>query len=183
MSISSSLNAGVSGLNVNASKLATISDNIANSGTYGYKRADADFSSLVLTQREGSYAAGGVRVSSYRQVDAQGTLVSTSNSTDIAVGGRGMLPVTAETSLDNRSGEVPLMLVSTGSFEPDDQGYLITASGLVLMGWPADVDGTIPAQPRDSAAGLEPVVVNRNQFAASPTTEMIIGANLPAEQT
>ena len=31
MTISSSLNAGVTGLNVNASKLATISDNIANS--------------------------------------------------------------------------------------------------------------------------------------------------------
>ena len=33
MGISSSLNAGVSGLNANANKLATISDNIANSQT------------------------------------------------------------------------------------------------------------------------------------------------------
>ncbi len=37
MSISSSLNAGVAGLAANATRLATISDNIANSGTYGYK--------------------------------------------------------------------------------------------------------------------------------------------------
>ena len=48
MGISSSLNAGVSGLNANANKLATISDNIANSQTYGYKRADVDFSSLTV---------------------------------------------------------------------------------------------------------------------------------------
>ncbi len=183
MSISSSLNAGVAGLNVNSSKLATISDNIANSGTYGYKRADADFSSLVLTQRQGSYAAGGVRVTSYRQVESQGTLVSTANATDVAVGGRGMLPVTSIESVDSDDGSLPLMLTSTGSFDPDSNGYLVTKSGLALMGWPADADGTIPTQPRDSAAGLEPIVVNRNQFAASPTTEMAIGANLPAEAT
>jgi flagellar hook protein FlgE len=35
MTISSSLNAGVAGLNANATRLATISDNIANSGMYG----------------------------------------------------------------------------------------------------------------------------------------------------
>ena len=48
MAISSSLSAGVSGLNANANKLATISDNIANSQTYGYKRADVDFSSIAI---------------------------------------------------------------------------------------------------------------------------------------
>eukprot|EP00581_Thalassiosira_minuscula_P026371 CAMPEP_0184428834 /NCGR_PEP_ID=MMETSP0738-20130409/220108_1 /TAXON_ID=385413 /ORGANISM="Thalassiosira miniscula, Strain CCMP1093" /LENGTH=40 /DNA_ID= /DNA_START= /DNA_END= /DNA_ORIENTATION= len=40
MSISSSLNAGVAGLNANATRLATISDNIANSATYGYRRVE-----------------------------------------------------------------------------------------------------------------------------------------------
>lgn len=60
MTISSSLNAGVSGLSSNASKLATISDNIANSGTYGYKRAQTDFQSLVMTgNSNSSYVAGG----------------------------------------------------------------------------------------------------------------------------
>ncbi len=183
MSISSSLNAGVSGLNVNSSKLATISDNIANSGTYGYKRADADFSSLVLTQRQGAYSAGGVRVSSFREVDSQGTLVSTSNATDLSVGGRGMIPVTSAAAVGGGDGSLPLMMVSTGSFQPDAEGYLTTSSGLVLLGWPGDTDGNIPTQPRDSSAGLEPVIVNRNQFAASPTTEMTFGANLPAEAT
>ena len=60
MSISSSLNAGVMGLNVNATRLATISDNIANSATYGYKRSQVDFSSMVLRQRSSAYSAGGV---------------------------------------------------------------------------------------------------------------------------
>lgn len=183
MSISSSLNAGVTGLTANASKLATISDNIANSGTFGYKRADVDFASVVISQRAGKYSAGGVRIDSFRQVDAQGSLVSTSNPTDLALGGRGMLPVTGIANVESPDTNFPLMLTSTGSFRPNAEGVLVSESGMVLMGWPADVNGNIPAQPRDSAAGLEPVVVNRNQFAASPTTEIQLGANLPAEAT
>ena len=63
MTISSSLNAGVAGLNANANRLATISDNIANSSTYGYKRAQADFHSVVIHGNSRSnYSAGGVRV-------------------------------------------------------------------------------------------------------------------------
>ena len=99
MTISSSMNAGVAGLNVNASKLATIADNIANSKTYGYKRVDADFSAMTLPEQRGKYTAGGVRVSTYRQVTAQGALISTANATDIAVGGRGMLPVTSAAAI------------------------------------------------------------------------------------
>ena len=64
MGISSSMNAGVSGLNANANKLATISDNIANSQTYGYKRADTDFASMTISESARSYTAGGVRTSS-----------------------------------------------------------------------------------------------------------------------
>ncbi|WP_112320549.1 flagellar hook protein FlgE [Oceanibium sediminis] len=183
MSISSSMNAGVSGLSTNATRLATISDNIANSGTYGYKRADVDFSSIVITQREGTYSAGGVQVNTFREVDSRGSLVPTQNPTDIAIGGRGMLPVTGIADLDTPDANYPLLLTSTGSFRPNQDGYLVTESGLVLMGWPADADGNIPVQPRDSGAGLEPVQVNRNQFSASATTEIRLGANLPASAT
>ena len=94
MSISSSLNAGVMGLNVNAARLATISDNIANSSTFGYKRSQVDFSSMVLQQRSSAYAAGGVRVDTFKDIAATGSLVSTGNATDIAVAGRGLFPVT-----------------------------------------------------------------------------------------
>jgi len=94
MSISSSLNSSVSGLAANATRLATISDNIANSSTFGYKRADVDFSSVVISQQEGQYSAGGVRIDNYREVDARSSLVSTSNPTDIALGGKGLLPIT-----------------------------------------------------------------------------------------
>lgn len=37
--------------------------------------------------------------------------------------------------------------------------------------------------PRDSSIALEPVRVNLNQFAASPTTQVQLGVNLPATET
>ena len=48
MSISSAMNAGVSGLAANSSRLGTISDNIANASTFGYKRVETDFNALVV---------------------------------------------------------------------------------------------------------------------------------------
>ena len=93
MTISSSLNAGVSGLAANASRLAAISDNIANASTYGYRRAETEFNSLVMTNGGRSYTAGGVQAQNIRLVDERGSLVTTSNPTDLAVRGRGMLPV------------------------------------------------------------------------------------------
>ena len=58
MTISSSLNAGVAGLFANATRLATISDNIANSSTFGYKRAATEFESMVITGAAGVYGRG-----------------------------------------------------------------------------------------------------------------------------
>jgi flagellar hook protein FlgE len=186
MTISSALNAGVAGLNANATRLATISDNISNSGTYGYKRSSTLFESMVITQAPGSgtYSAGGVRASTTRLVSERGALVSTSNALDLAVSGRGMLPVM--TSVDLASGgmgDATLMMTTTGSFNPDANGVLRTKSGLVLLGWPANANGTIPVLPRDSMAGLQPVVVNANQQAGDPTTQIRLGVNVPATAT
>lgn len=185
MTISSALSAGVAGLNANATRLASISDNIANSGTYGYKRSSTDFESLVITQASGagSYSAGGVRASSSRLIDERGALVSTANALDLAVSGRGMFPVTQSVGLGEDMSNRTLMMTTTGSFNPDSDGVLRTASGLVLLGWPANADGNIPVLPRDTITGLEPVVINVNQQAGDPTTAMRLGVNLPATST
>ena len=183
MTISSSLNAGVAGLAANATRLATISDNISNSSTYGYKRAETDFHSLVIQNSRGSYSAGGVRATNQRLIDQRGSLVTTFNATDIAVRGRGMFPVTTEAAVNSGSGETPMQLQTTGSFRTDAQGYLRSESGLILMGWPANPDGTIPAYPRDSVTGLQPVKINTNQYAGDATTEMTLITNLPAIST
>lgn len=183
MSISSSLNASVAGLSANASKLAAISDNIANSATFGYKRVVTDFHSMVIGSGPGAYAAGGVRTTNMRLIDQGASLVSSENATDLAVRGRGLLPVTTEASVTLDNGDYPLLMTTTGSFRPDEQGYLRSDSGLVLMGWPAASDGSIPTFPRDTADGLQPIRLNANQFVGEPTTEVEIVANLPATGT
>lgn len=183
MTISSSLSAGVAGLNANATRLASISDNIANSGTFGYKRVSTEFSNLVITgsRGAGSYSAGGVRASTTRLIDERGDLVGTSNALDLAIAGRGMLPVAQEVSLED--GTAPLLMARTGSFRTDAEGVLKTETGLVLMGWAADPDGTIPAFPRDSMTGLVPIVVNTSQMVGNPTSMIGLGVNLPATYT
>ncbi|MEM9014163.1 MAG: flagellar hook-basal body complex protein [Pseudomonadota bacterium] len=183
MGISSSLNAGVMGLAVNAVKLGTISDNIANSQTFGYKRVDTEFADMVLQQTSGAYSAGGVRAMTFRDAGAQGALVTTENSTDISISGRGMLPVTDIGGVDAAPTDRAFMMTATGAFSADEDGYLRTLSGLHLLGWPADVNGDVGAPVRDSITGLEPVRVNLNQFAASPTTRIQLGVNLPAADT
>lgn len=183
MTISSSLNAGVTGLNVNASRLATISDNIANSATYGYKRATADFQSLVLDQSRGAYSAGGVRVTTGRSVSQNGTLTTTNNPTDLSIAGRGMIAITSITAATAGGGEMPMSLTSTGSFRADANGILRTASGQVLLGWPADANGVVPDFPRDSATALVPVRVGANEFVGNPTSRITLDVNLPATDT
>ena len=183
MTISSSLNAGVAGLTANASKLSSISDNIANSATYGYKRVETDFHSMAMTNSGGTYTAGGVRATSQRVVDQSGSLVSTSNATDMAVRGRGFLPVAEASDIEAGNGAPQMQLITTGSFRTDANGYLVTETGLVLLGWPASTDGTVPVFPRDTSDGLEPVQINVNQFSGEPTTRVSLGLNLPATET
>ncbi|MGC1497556.1 MAG: flagellar hook-basal body complex protein [Sulfitobacter sp.] len=183
MTISSSLNAGVAGLQANATRLASISDNIANSSTYGYKRVQTDFHSMVISSHGGTYSAGGVRATTQRLIDQRGPLVPTNNATDLAVRGRGFLPVTQASDVSVGNGDTPMLLTTTGSFRTDSDGYLRSTSGLVLLGWPAQANGTIPTFPRDTADGLEPVQINVNQFSGEPTTTMSLGVNLPATAT
>lgn len=183
MSISSSMNAGVSGLSANANKLATISDNIANSQTYGYKRSDTDFASMTIGENVRGYTAGGVRTTAIRDIESKGAFVGSTNSTDLAISGRGMLPVTSIAAVAAGEKNPPLMLTSTGSFLPDKNGVLRTPSGLVLLGWPADLDGNVAEPPRDTAVALRPVTINRAAVAAAPTSTITLSANLPASAT
>ncbi|MCC5970369.1 MAG: flagellar hook-basal body complex protein [Pararhodobacter sp.] len=175
----SSFNAGISGLNANSTRLSVISDNIANSATAGYKRQSVSFQAMILSSGgAGAYMAGGVRSSTMRLIDERGALSPSSNPTDLAISGRGFLPVTS-----NSQGNTPLMLATTGSFRPDSQGILRNEHGLVLLGWPANPDGTVGTHSRDTAGGLQPVQINRTQFNSDPTSEINLRLNVPATAT
>jgi len=178
MGISSSLNASVAGLQANAQRLSGISDNIANSQTNGYKRADTDFGSLVnYGNSASSYNAGGVRAATSREVSTQGSLISTGNSTDISINGRGFIPVTSVTERGEGAATRPFMLTTTGSFSKDDAGFLRTGSGLQLLGWPSDATGVATGT---NVSDLEPVNLNGFDFSSNPTTNAELAINLPS---
>ena len=181
MTISSSLNVGVSGLAVNATRLATISDNIANSSTYGYKRMETEFNSLIIGDVTRGYTAGGVSAQTMRMIDEAGSLAPTESATDLAIRGGGMMPV-ARASQFRATGVPEMLLTTSGSFRLDKDGYLANQSGYYLMGWPAIIDGTIPSYPRDTADGLEPIHFG-SSLINDPTTQINISLNLPAVST
>ena len=94
MSVFGSLFTAVSGLEVQSSAIAMISNNIANVNTTGYKRNDAKFSSLVTSSgRSTAYSPGSVRSIQSAQITEQGILQQTSSETDIAISGNGFFVV------------------------------------------------------------------------------------------
>ena len=190
MGISSSLNAGVSGLNANANKLATISDNIANSQTYGYKRADVDFSSIAISDSKSPntvgggrwFNAGGVRTAAIWDVDAKGRSLDLERHRHRHHRARlsaGDLDLGGLVGQDRRRPAVHAD--STGSFKTDKDGYLTTNSGLTLLGWPADNNGKVAQQPRDTSNGLVPVHINTSAVAMEPTANIGLNVNLPTD--
>ncbi|MEM8760717.1 MAG: flagellar hook-basal body complex protein, partial [Pseudomonadota bacterium] len=185
MTLSSSLSASVAGLQANATRLAVISDNIANSQTAGYRRGDVDFNALVIPGgQQSTYSAGGVLASTYREVANSGTLIASSSATDIAVSGGGFLPVTTETAVGLPAAQRPFLLTPTGGFERSADGFLQTRSGLVLTGWPTDGDGNLLGNVvRDSPTDLQPVQLTPFLTTADPTTEAELVLNLPAADT
>lgn len=183
MTMTSSLNAGVMGLNVNSTRLAAISNNISNSATYGYKRTDVDFTSLVINERASVYAAGGVKATTVREISDAGSLISTGRSTDLAVNGNGMIPVTNLSGLSQPPTERDFMMVPTGGFAPDADGNLRTESGLFLLGWEIDADGNPINTGRSSQTGLVPVNVSSGLFNAEATSRIQLGVNLPGDPT
>ena len=167
MTISSSLNASVAGLNANASRLAAISDNIANASTDGYRRVETSFDSLVIRGNSGNYAAGGVRSTTERLIDQGGSLVTTENPTDLAVRGRGFIPV-AESSEIAVAQRQPADASDHHRLVPHRcGGRLVTASGLTLLGWPAGPDGTVPPSRAIPAMGWFPF---RSMSTSSPAS-------------
>ena len=63
MSLTAAMFSGVSGLAAQSTAMATISDNISNTNTIGYKGTNAIFSTLVTeSATDTTYSAGGVLV-------------------------------------------------------------------------------------------------------------------------
>ncbi len=165
------MNASVSGMQANTNWLSSISQNVANANTTGYKNNEIEFSTLV---DQGAYIfpdAAGVTTSVRSMNSLQASLVTTSTPTDLAVQGNGYFVVS------NSSGTT--YLTRNGSFVPDATGNLVNASGYYLMG--CNLQSVAP--PINSFADLQKVNVQSSANSATPSTTGTLIANLPSTAT
>lgn len=162
------MNAAVSGMQADTNWLSTISQNVSNANTTGYKNVETEFSTLV-DQVNGQLNVTGVSAS-VRSLNAlQGAVVGTSTVTDLSVQGSGFFIVS------DASGA--LFLTRNGSFVPDASGNLVNAAGYYLMAYDA---ASGASQPVNALTGLQKVNVNSAGQSAAPTTSGTFTANLPA---
>jgi flagellar hook protein FlgE len=180
MSINSAMLAGAAGMRANSSALATISDNIANVNTVGYKRARSDFVSLLNSQSEQTtYNAGGVIAQASSLMSEQGSMQASSVPTNMAVSGNGYFVVRGRA--EDATSRDPFFYTRAGQFSPDANGYLKNTANYYLEGWPVDSTGNVTANPTDLNA-LEPVRVSGIAGGAEATSRLSLSANLQSSQ-
>jgi flagellar hook protein FlgE len=137
--------------------------------TAGYKRASAEFSSMVLESGEGAYVSGSVRTDVRYAISERGTLAYTTSSTDLAVDGQGFFLVGGGTD--------EVYLTRSGSFVKDGSGRLVNAAGFYLMGYPLTDGG--PSVVANGYAGLEVINIGDLAMQANPSTEGRFFVNMP----
>jgi flagellar hook protein FlgE len=177
MSLYGAMFSGVSALNAQSQALGMISDNISNVNTVGYKTTKASFATLVTRSSPNFHAPGGVRSSPIQNVDRQGLLQASANATDVAISGDGFFVVTdtsSPTANDTR------YYTRAGQFSTDTDGYLKSPSGYFLQGWATDSTGAPLAANTSVLTSLQPVRVSTVSGSAVATSQIDIGANLPA---
>ncbi|MDR9807602.1 flagellar hook protein FlgE [Rhizobium hidalgonense] len=173
MSIFGSMKTAVSGMNAQANRLSTVSDNIANVNTTGYKAVSTSFSSLVLPSSGGNYNSGGVQTSVRQAVSDQGDISYTTSTTDLAISGDGFFIVQGPDGTP--------VLTRAGDFTKDDEGNLVNAAGFGLMGY--SYDSGAPAVVVNGFDGLVPINVNQEGLTAIASTSGVFKGNLDSGAT
>jgi len=127
--------ASKTGLDAQQTRMAVVSNNLANVNTTGFKRGRPVFEDLLYqnvrqvgaqTSQDTQYPTGmylgtGVRIAATEKLYTQGSLVQTGGNFDVAVQGRGFFQVLLPDGSNAYTRD--------GSFQIDSQGQLVTASG------------------------------------------------------
>ena len=131
--------AAKTGLDAQNTRMAVISNNLANVNTTGFKKGRAAFQDLVYqnvrqvgaqSSQNTQYPTGltlgtGVRIVATEKVYEQGSLQQTNNSLDVAITGRGFFQITQP--------DGTLAYTLDGSFKMDAQGQLVTVNGYTVQ--------------------------------------------------
>lgn len=131
------LNVARSGLDALQKRIDTISNNIANTSTKGYKRLDQDFQELLRNEigdlgtpltteleAKNPTMGSGVKVSEAHRIFEQGSLSPSSNPLEAAIQGNGFF------GMEDENGN--LLLSRVGEFSINKEGELIDGNGKIV---------------------------------------------------
>lgn len=131
--------AAKTGLDAQQTRMAVISNNLANVNTTGFKQSRAVFEDLLYqnvrqsggqtsqdTQLPSGLSLGtGVRVVATEKLFTQGSILQTGNSLDVTINGRGFFQILLP--------DGSLAYTRDGSFQQDADGQMVTASGYAVQ--------------------------------------------------
>ena len=134
-----SLYTAATGMAAQQQNIDTISNNLSNVSTTGFKKNRVEFQDLLyqtirpagMTNSMGTQyptpieIGHGTKLSSTQKSFIQGALVSTGNTLDVAIQGEGFF------AIQNPNGDVNY--TRDGSFKTDAQGNILTSSGYFLQ--------------------------------------------------
>lgn len=158
------------GLDAQQTRMAVISNNLANVNTTGFKRGRASFEDLLYqnVRQVGSQSSQttelpsglmlgtGVRVVSTEKLFTQGNIVQTDNSLDLAVQGRGFFQILRP--------DGTIAYTRDGSFQLSDDGQIVTSGG-----YPLQPALTVPANTQSVSIGSDGTVSVQVAGQSQPT--------------
>lgn len=166
MGILRSFNIGVSGLQATGSGMGVIGDNIANSGTNGFKSSRAEFQDVLATSLKGidggNQFGAGTRLAHIKPLMTQGDISRTDSITDLAINGDGFFQVDAPFGKG---------YTRDGSLQFNKEGELVNGDGYRVNGFQADEDGEITNK-------LGPIKLGSTTIPATATEKVKLNMNL-----
>jgi flagellar basal-body rod protein FlgG len=158
------------GLDAQQTNLDTISNNLANVSTNGYKRQRAVFEDLLYqtlrqpgaqssqqTQIPSGLTIGtGVRTISTERIFTQGSLQRTDNALDMAINGNGFFQI--------QMPDGSVAYTRDGAFQKDSTGQIVTASG-----YPLSPAITVPQDALSVTISRDGIISVTQPGSATPT--------------
>jgi flagellar hook protein FlgE len=141
----SNITTALSGLQNVSLAIDTVSNNIANANTIGYKTGEYVFATQFLNGSNSSDqpATGqGSQSLGVRRAMTQGAITNSANPLDLAISGKGMFRL-MQGSGDAGSVDPSAVYYSrNGQFGVDKNGYIVNENGMYLTGYQPSLDGS-----------------------------------------
>jgi flagellar basal-body rod protein FlgG len=125
-------------------EIAVVSNNIANSGSTGFKKSDVSFNDIYGSATPDTVprtqAGFGSAIAGTRRNDGQGAIVDRAGALNLAIIGPGMLTVSPPGADGASSGN--LFYTRSGELTIDKDGFLKTSDGAYVQGTAAGTETT-----------------------------------------